>query len=196
MIVVRYADDWVAGFQHRRDAERFQREVTERLAHFGLKLHESKTRLIEFGRFARENCRRRGGGKLQTFDFLGLTHCCGKTRKGKFAVLRLTSAKRMRAKLLAVKDQLRRRMHQTLAEQGRYLRAVVTGHVRYFGVPRNGSRLWGFRGDIARLWYRTLRRRSQKHRLTWQRMTRLVALWLPLAHICHPYPNQRLIVTT
>ncbi|CAE6863292.1 hypothetical protein R69658_07722 [Paraburkholderia aspalathi] len=191
VIVVRYADDWVAGFQHLRDAERFQREVTERLAHFGLKLHESKTRLIEFGRFARKNCSRRGAGKPQTFDFLGFTHCCGETRKGGFAVLRLTSAK-----LLAVKEQLRRRMHQTITEQGQYLRAVVAGHVRYFGVPRNGQRISRFRLHLGRLWYRALRRRSQKHRLSRDRMTRLVALWLPLAHICHPYPNQRLIVTT
>ncbi|MFT0174931.1 reverse transcriptase domain-containing protein, partial [Paraburkholderia mimosarum] len=196
VIVVRYADDWVAGFQHPRDAERFQRAVTERLARFGLKLHEDKTRLIEFGRFARENCRRRGKGKPQTFDFLGFTHCCGKSRKGKFAIVRLTSAKRMRAKLLAVKEELRRRMHQTIAEQGRYLRAVVNGHMRYFGVPRNGTRIGQFRQAVGRVWFRTLRRRSQKHRLTSQRMCRIAAHWLPLVHICHPYPSQRLIVTT
>jgi hypothetical protein len=191
MIVVRYADDWVAGFQYIRDLKRFERAVTERLARFGLKLHESKTRLIEFARFARQNCRRRGGGKPQTFDFLGFTHCCGTTLKGKFAVLRLTSAK-----LLAVKEQLRRRMHQSIAEQGKYLCAVVTGHVRYFGVPRNGTRLERFRGCVANLWHRTLCRRSQKCRLTRQQMQRLVAHWLHLTHICHPYPNQRLIVTT
>ncbi|MEX3985316.1 hypothetical protein AB4Y45_40940 [Paraburkholderia sp. EG287A] len=193
---MRYADDWVAGFQNVRDAMRFQREVTERLARFGLALHKSKTRLIEFGRFARENCQRRGGSKPQTLDFLGFTHCCGKTRNGKFAVLRLTSGQRMRAKLLAVKEQLRRRMCRTIAEQGRYLRAVVAGHVRYFGVPRNGTRLGRFRGRVARLWYRTLRRRSQTCRLTRERMDRLVRLWLPPTHICHPYPHQRLIVTT
>ena len=196
MIVVRYADDWVAGFQHRRDAERFQRTVTERLTRFGLKLHESKTRLIEFGRFASSDLQRRGGGKPQTFDFLGFTHCCGKTRRGKFVVLRLTSAKRMRAKLLAIKAELRRRMHQTIAEQGRYLRAVVNGHARYFGVPRNGTRIGKFRHAVGRLWLRALRRRSQKHRVTWQRMSHLIAHWLPRVHICHPYPNQRLIVTT
>ncbi|MEM5318610.1 group II intron reverse transcriptase/maturase [Paraburkholderia sp. JHI869] len=196
MIMVRYADDWVAGFQSVRDAGRFQRAVTERLGRFGLKLHESKTRLIEFGRFARENCRRRDGSKPQTFDFLGFTHCCGKSRKGKFAIVRLTSAKRMRAKLLAVKEELRRRMHQTIAEQGRYLRAVVNGHTRYFGVPRNGTRIGQYRQAVGRLWFRTLRRRSQKHRLTSQRMNRLAAHWLPLVHICHPYPSQRLIVTT
>src|SRR6202008_1514224 len=160
-----------------------QRAVTERLGRFGLKLHESKTRLIEFGRFARENCRRRDGSKPQTFDFLGFTHCCGKSRKGGFAILRLTSAKRMRAKLQAVKEQLRRRMHQTIAEQGRYLRAVVAGHVRYFGVPRNGARLGRFRSHITRLWYRTLRRRSQARRLTWERMARIKSQWLPLTHI-------------
>jgi group II intron reverse transcriptase/maturase len=196
MIVVRYADDWVAGFQHARDAGRFQREVTERLARFGLKLHESKTRLIEFGRFAHHNRKRRGESKPQTFDFLGFTHCCGKTRKGRFAVWRITSAKRMRGKLMTVKQELRRRMHQSIPEQGKYLRAVVNGHTRYFGVPRNGTRIGQFRRAVSRLWYRTLRRRSQKHRLKWQRMKRLAAHWLPLPHICHPYPNQRLIVTT
>ncbi|MHA6853363.1 group II intron reverse transcriptase/maturase [Ralstonia pseudosolanacearum] len=196
MIVVRYADDWVAGFQYLEDAGRFQRAVTERLTHFGLKLHKDKTRLIEFGRFARENCRRRNGGKPPTFEFLGFTHCCGKTSKGKFAVLRLTNAKRMRAKLRAVKEQLRRRMHQTVAEQGKYLRAVVTGYVRYFGVPRNGESLRRFRLCVGKLWHRALRRRSQKNRLKWQRMTRLIAHWLPPTQICHPYPHQRLIVTT
>jgi group II intron reverse transcriptase/maturase len=196
MIVVRYADDWVAGFQYKGDADRFWREVTQRLAHFGLKLHESKTRLIEFGRFASENCERRGGGKPQTFDFLGFTHCCGKTRKGRFVVLRLTSAKRMRAKLLIVKEELRQRMHQTITEQGQYLRAVVNGHTRYFGVPRNGTRIGQFRQAVGRLWYRTLRRRSHKHRLSVQRMKRLAAHWLPDVRICHPYPSQRLIVTT
>ncbi|KVK86590.1 group II intron reverse transcriptase/maturase [Burkholderia cepacia] len=196
MIVVRYADDWVAGFQYLGDAERFQREVTERLAQFGLKLHEGKTRLIEFGRYARQNCQRRGGSKPQTFDFLGFTHCCGKTRKGVFAVVRLTSAKRMRAKLKAVKEELRRRMHQSIAKQGQYLRAVVAGHTRYFGVPRNGTRIGRFRTQVTRLWHRTLRRRSQTHHLDWVRMRRLATHWLPLAHICHPYPDRRLIVRT
>ncbi|MDR0779807.1 MAG: group II intron reverse transcriptase/maturase [Pseudomonadales bacterium] len=195
MIVVRYADDWVAGFQYSRDAERFWREVTQRLAHFGLKLHESKTRLMEFGRFARQDRRGRGQSKAQTFDFLGFTHCCGQTRKGRFVVLRLTSAKRMRTKLLAVKEELRQRMHQSIPEQGKYLRSVVNGHTRYFGVPRNGTRIGQFRQAVGRLWYRTLRRRSHKHRLTQQRMKRLAAHWLPPVRICHPYPSQRLIVT-
>jgi group II intron reverse transcriptase/maturase len=196
VIVVRYADDWVAGFQFRADAERFQRAVAERLGQFGLALHADKTRLIEFGRFARENRRRRGQGKPQTFDFLGFTHCCGRTRRGKFLVLRLTSAKRLRAKLQAVKLQLRRRMHRPIAEQGDYLRAVVRGHSRYFGVPCNGARLCVFRLQVGRLWYRTLCRRSQRRRLNWRRMHRLLAHWLPVPHICHPYPNQRLLVMT
>jgi hypothetical protein len=186
----------VAGFQHLDDAKRFQRAVAERLEQFGLKLHPDKTRLIEFGRFARDNRRRRGQGKPQTFDFLGFTHCCGKTRKGKFMVLRLTSAKRLRAKLQAVKLELRQRMHRPVAEQGQYLQAVMAGHARYFGVPCNGARLRTFRFQVARLWHRTLRRRSQSRGLPWRRMERLIAHWLPRPHICHPYPHQRLIVTT
>jgi RNA-directed DNA polymerase len=196
MIVVRYADDWIAGFQFRDDAQRFLRAVAERLGQFGLKLHPDKTRLIEFGRFARDNRRRRGQSKPQTFDFLGFTHCCATTRKGKFMVLRLTSAKRLRAKLQVVKLELRRRMHQPIAEQGKYLRAVVAGHARYFGVPCNGARLRTFRHQVAGLWHRALCRRSQSRDLPWRRMYRLMAHWLPDPHICHPYPNQRLIVTT
>lgn len=192
VIVVRYADDWIAGFQFRDDAERFQRAVAERLGQFGLKLHPEKTRLIEFGRFARHNRRRCAQGKPHTFDFLGFTHCCGKTRQGKFMVLRLTSGKRLRAKLQAVKIELRRRMHRPIAEQGQYLRAVVVGHGRYFGVPCNSVRLSAFRSQIARLWHRTLCRRSQSRGLTWQRMSRLIKHWLPTLRICHPYPNQRL----
>jgi group II intron reverse transcriptase/maturase len=196
VIVVRYADDWVAGFQHRGDAERFRRAVEQRLGQFGLKLHPDKTRLIEFGRFARENRRRGGQGKPETFDFLGFTHCCGQTQKGKFMVLRLTSAKRLRAKLHAVKDELRRRMHRPIAEQGQYLHAVVAGHSRYFAVPCNGARVQVFRQQVARLWHRTLCRRSQSKHLNWQRMHRIVRHWLPHPRICHPYPSQRLIVTT
>jgi len=196
VIVVRYADDWVAGFQYRGDAERFQRAADERLGRFGLKLHPDKTRLIEFGRFARDHRSRMGQGKPDTFDFLGFTHCCGKTRKGKFMVLRLTSGKRLRAKLLAVKTELRKRMHQPIAEQGRYLRAVVAGHGRYFAVPCNGARVQAFRFQVGRLWHRTLCRRSQAKHMSWKRMHKIVAHWLPTPRICHPYPNQRLIVTT
>ena len=196
VIAVRYADDWVAGFQFRDDAERLKRAVQERLGQFGLKLHPEKTRLIEFGRFARDNRRRKGLSKPDTFDFLGFTHCCGETRKGKFMVLRLTSGKRLRAKLLAVKTEIRKRMHRPIAEQGRYLRAVVGGHARYFAVPCNGARVRAFRLQVARLWHRTLCRRSQVKHLSWKRMHKIVAHWLPSPRICHPYPNQRLIVTT
>lgn len=196
VIVVRYADDWIAGFQYRDDAERFQRAVAERLERFGLKLHPEKTRLIEFGRFARENRQRRGQGKPSTFDFLGFTHCCGKTRNGKFVVLRLTSAKRMRAKLQTLKHELKRRMHLPIIVQGKYLRTVMTGHGRYFGVPFNGTRLNVFRMQVTRLWHRTLCRRGQRPRLPWRRMSGLAQKWLPYLPICHPHPQRRLIVTT
>ena len=145
MVIVRYADDWVAGFEHRLDAERFHREVGERLQKFGLKLHENKTRLIEFGRFARTNRSRRGQGKPETFDFLGFTHCCDQTRQGRFLVLRLSSGKKLRGKLHAVQEELWKRMHRPIEEQGRYLRSVVGGHMRYYGVPRNTARLKMFR---------------------------------------------------
>jgi hypothetical protein len=161
-----------------------------------LALHANKTRLIEFGRFAREDRRRRGQSKPETFDFLGFTHCCGQTRKGKFMVLRITSAKRLRAKLHAVKDEMRRRMHRPIAEQGKYLRSVAAGHTRYLGVPNNGARIGMFWLQVGRLCHRTLCRRSQAKHLSWKRMTNIVAHWLPSPDICHPYPNQRLIVTT
>ena len=196
VVIVRYADDWVAGFEHRWEAERFMREVTARLKQFGLALNATKTRLVEFGRFARDSRQRRGQGKPETFDFLGFTHCCGTTRNGKFTVLRLTSAKRMRAKLHAVKDEMRRRMHRPIAEQGQYLQRVVAGHARYFGVPNNGQRMQAFRFQVIRIWHRTLKRRSQSKQLSWRRMGRLAAHWVPAPRICHPYPDQRLIVTT
>jgi len=196
VVMVRYADDWVAGFQLQGDAKRFKREVEQRLQKFGLKLHENKTRLIEFGRFARERRSRRGQGKPETFDFLGFTHCCGQTKKGKFAVLRLTSGKRMRGKLQAIAQELRRRLTRPTDEQGAYLRAVVSGHNRYFGVPRNRERLQTFRFRVVKLWHKALCRRGHKRPIKWQRMSALVSRWLPHPRICHPYPNQRLIVTT
>jgi RNA-directed DNA polymerase len=196
MVIVRYADDWVAGFEQRKDAERFRREVDERLKSFGLKLHENKTRLIEFGRFARQNRSRRGKGSPETFDFLGFTHCCDQTRQGRFLVLRLTSKKKVRAKLGAVQEELRRRMHWPIEEQGKYLRSVVGGHLRYYGVPRNAVRLKMFRYRITQIWHRTLCRRSQVRPVRWQRMAKLAEHWLPAVCICHPYPNQRLYVNT
>jgi len=196
VIVVRFADDFVVGFEYRHEAERFWRELGERFARFGLDLHPDKTRLIGFGRSAERARRERGEGKPETFDFLGFTHSCGKTRRGRFAVLRKTMRKRRQAKLREVKDQLRQRLHDSIPEQGRYLRSVVAGHYRYFGVPFNGPQLVAFRHEVGRLWCRSLRRRSQKHRMPWKRIHRSIDHWLPPARICHPYPSQRLLVTT
>jgi RNA-directed DNA polymerase len=194
MIMVRYADDWIAGFERRGDAERFWREVDQRLQEFGLKLHEKKTRLIEFGRFARQNRQRAGQGEPETFDFLGFTHCCGQSRQGRFVVLRLSSAKKVRAKLRAVKGELWKRITRPIEEQGEYLLAVVGGHMRYYGVPRNDARLKTFRWRIVQMWRRTLCRRSQVRPIRWSRLNKLAAHWLPRVHIYHPYPDQRLIV--
>lgn len=191
VICVRYADDYVTGFEHRHEAERFLTELRERLAQFGLELHPDKTRLIEFGRHATDDRRARGEGKPETFGFLGFTHSCGKTRKGKFKVLRQTMRKRMQAKLQTVKGELRRRMHDGTKTMGTYLRSVLTGHVRYYGVPDNSRALSAFRVALVRLWIRTLRRRSQKHRLPWKRMTHIARQWLPHPRICHPWPSER-----
>jgi len=196
VIVVRYADDFVLGFEHRADAEQFQRDLTERLRKFNLELHAAKTRLLEFGRLAAMNRARRGADKPETFNFLGFTHICGKTRKGRFTVLRQTMKKRLRAKLKAIKIELRKRLHQPIPEQGKWLRSVVVGHCRYYGVPRNGPALGEFRYQVVCLWKRALERRSQKAYLRWERMTRLARTWLPYPHIYHPYPSQRLHVTT
>jgi RNA-directed DNA polymerase len=196
VIVVRFADDFVVGFQHRQEAERFLVELRERLAKFGLALHPDKTRLVEFGRYANTNRRDRGDGKPGTFNFLGFTHSCGKTRKGWFTVLRQTMRTRWQAKLRELKVELRRRMHSPIPEQGAYLRSVVLGHTRYYGVPRNGPALGAFRRAVGWLWRLVLRRRSQGNHLSWHRMTRIIERWLPHPHICHPYPNQRLGVVT
>jgi len=196
VVVVRWADDFVVGFQHRDEAERFLAELRERFAKFGLELHPDKTRLIEFGRFAESNRRGRGGGKPETFDFLGFTHSCAKTRAKKFTVLRQTMRKRLRTKLSEVKAELRRRMHDPVPDQGAYLRSVVRGHCRYYGVPMNGPALNAFRYAVGWIWCRTLRRRSQRHRLPWTRMRRLINRWLPTPRICHPYPLVRFGVVT
>jgi RNA-directed DNA polymerase len=191
VVIVRFADDFVVGFEHREEAEQFLTELGERFARFGLTLHPDKTRLIEFGRFAAANRRGRGDGKPETFNFLGFTHSCGKTRRGKFTVLRQTVRQRWQAKLKAVKAELRRRLHEPLSAVGGYLRSVVLGHVRYYGVPMNGSSIVAFRSAIGRLWWRALKRRSQSHHLPWERMRRYIDRWLPPARICHPYPLVR-----
>jgi len=196
VIVVRYADDFIVGFQHRHETERFLADLHERFARVGLTLHPDKTRILEFGRFARENRSRRGEGKPETFTFLGFTHICGKTKKGTFTVIRKTMRTRLQAKLKAVYKELKRRMHDPVPEQGAYLRSVVGGHIAYYGVPMNGPSLTVFRKEIGRLWMKALMRRSQRHRLTWDRMKRLVDRWLPPARVCHPYPLVRVRVTT
>jgi RNA-directed DNA polymerase len=191
MILVRFADDYVAGFQHRDDAERFLAELRDRLAKFGLELAAEKTRLIRFGRFAAQQRTQRGLGKPETFDFLGFTHICGKTRSGCFALRRVTITKRMRAKLHQVKDELVYRRYQPIPEQGEWLGSVVRGHCRYYAVPGNYKAVDAFREEAVKHWYRALRRRSQRTSLTWERMGRLEARWIPPAKIMHPWPNVR-----
>jgi group II intron reverse transcriptase/maturase len=195
VVVVRFADDFVLGFEHQDDAEQFLTELRERFARFGLTLHPDKTRLIEFGRFAAPSRRARGERKPDSFNFLGFTHSCATTRKGRFTVLRRTMRTRMQAKLKAVKAELRRRMHQPLPELGAYVRSVVLGHVRYYGVPMNYPPLYAFARAVTRLWWRMLARRSQRH-LPWHRMRRYVARWIPPVRICHPYPLVRFGVVT
>jgi group II intron reverse transcriptase/maturase len=192
VIIVRYADDFVVGFQHESDARRFLEELRERFRKFNLELHADKTRVIEFGRFAAERRERRGDGKPETFNFLGFTHICDKTRQGKFIVLRQTIVTRMQAKLVSLKEALRRRMHLPVAEVGRWLAQVLSGHYRYFGVPRNYPALDRFRDRVRRLWHRTLNRCSQKSRIGETAMSRIAARWLPTPRICQPYPKVRL----
>ena len=192
VIVVRYADDAVLGFQHRADAERFLQDWRERLQKFGLELHPDKTRLIEFGRFVAASRKQRGKGKPETFNFLGFTHICGQARKnGKFLVLRKTIRKRLLAKVKEVKDELRKRMHQPLAEVGRWLRSVVQGYFNYHAVPGNIVSLRTFRLEVSKRWLRVLRCRSQNSRITWKRLAGFAEQWLPLPRILHPYPYLR-----
>jgi group II intron reverse transcriptase/maturase len=196
MIIVRFADDITAGFQYREDAERFLEDLRKRFRKFHLELHPEKTRLIEFGRYAARNRKRAGAGKPESFDFLGFTHSCDKTRNGKFIVLRQTMRKRMCAKLHELKSELRRRMHHSIPEVGQWLRSVMRGHFQYYGVPRNQRKLNAFKYQVYRLWLRVLRQRSQRHRMTGERMNRLAARWFPPVHVLHPYPEQRLRVMT
>jgi RNA-directed DNA polymerase len=197
VIVVRFADDIVLGFQSKSDAERFWKELAERFGKFRLELHPEKTRLLEFGPFAAENRKKRGQGKPETFNFLGFTHICAKKRSnGRFTVLRQTIRKRLQAKLSEVKAELCRRMHDPIPELGKWLRAVVGGHIRYYGVPMNAPALHLFRFQVGWLWQRALSRRSQNGRVLWDRMRRLIDRWLPPARVCHPYPLRRLGVIT
>jgi RNA-directed DNA polymerase len=192
MIVVRYADDAVLGFEHRIQAEAFLEQLRERMRKFGLELHPEKTRLIEFGRFAEDNRKRRGEGKPETFDFLGFTHICGKTRKsGWFKVRRQTVKKRLRSKLQEVRQDLRKRWHERIAETGGWLRSVVQGYFNYHAVPGNFRALQTFRREVARAWLEALRRRSQQHRLPWERFCSILDRYLPLPRILHPEPGVR-----
>jgi hypothetical protein len=196
VIIVRFADDFTAGFEREADAQRFLADLRERLAKFGLELHPDKTRLIEFGRYAAERRRARGLGKPETFDFLGFTHICGKRRDGRFWVRRITISKRMRAKLREVKDQLKRRRYQPIPEQGRWLASVVRGYRAYYAVPGNRAAVAAFRTQVTRLWHEALERRSQRTRISWKRMDRLAARWLPPARVVHPFPDARFGVRT
>jgi group II intron reverse transcriptase/maturase len=191
--LVRYADDFVVGSQHRDDAERCLAEMRERFARFGLELHSEKTRLIEFGRFALENRARRGEGKPETFAFLGFTHICGKRwSDGRFTVQRQSLAKRLRAKVKKVREWLRGHLHDPVPAVGRGLRSVVRGYFNYHAVPGNRPALWAFRQEVGRAWLWTLRRRSQKGRhRSWGRMARLIVTWLPMPRTLHPYPSVR-----
>jgi len=194
MIVVRYADDLVAGFEREDDALHFLAAMRERFEAFELTLHPDKTRLIEFGRFAATQRKRRGLGNPETFSFLGFTYICGRSRRGDFQLQRKTRRDRLRAKLQEIKVELRRRMHQPIPLQGRWLRQVVTGHFAYYAIPTNGRALSAFLHHVTNLWRRTLRRRSQKDGFTWDRMTKLVNDWLPKPRILHPWPDRRFAV--
>jgi group II intron reverse transcriptase/maturase len=194
MIIVRYADDFIVGFQHESDARRFLDAMRERLGKFVLTLHPEKTRLIEFGRFAAERRKRRGLGKPETFNFLGFTFICGTTRTGKFQIKRRTRRDRMRAKLKMVQEEMWRRMHQPIAVQGKWLSYVVNGYFNYHAVPTNFRALVAFRSEIARRWRRVLTRRSERTKLNWKEMNRLLDDWLPKPRILHPWPDQRFAV--
>ena len=196
MVVTRFADDFVVGFQHLGDAKQFLSDLRERFAKFNLELHPDKTRLIEFGRFAAQSRKKQGLNKPETFDFLGFTHVCGKGKSGRFWLRRITIKKRMRAKLKQVRAELRRRRHLPIPVQGRWLASVVRGHLAYYAVPGNIDAVRAFRDQVRRHWRETLRRRSQRTRMTWERFNRIGNRWLPPARIVHPYPNVRFAATT
>jgi RNA-directed DNA polymerase len=186
MILVRYADDFIVGFQHESDARRFLDALRERLGKFALSLHPEKTRLIEFGRFAADSRKRRGLGKPETFNFLGFTFICSTTRRGKFQIKRKSRRDRMRAKLKEVKQELRQRMHQPIPIQGKWLAQIMFGYFNYHAVPTNSPALSAFRHHVGNLWRRTLMRRSDKDAMTFERMKRLIDDWLPAPRTPHP----------
>jgi RNA-directed DNA polymerase len=193
VVFIRYADDYVAGFQHEADARSFLAVLGTRLEHFGLSLHPEKTRLIEFGRYAAERRTKRGLGKPETFTFLGFTHICGTNRFGKFGLRRQTRRDRMRRTLQAVKEQMHKRMHQSIPDQGRWLGQVVRGYFAYHAIPTNARAIGAFRWDVVRIWRAVLKRQSQKGDTTWKRMEMLAQQWLPPVHVVHPWPSLRFI---
>ena len=196
VIVVRYADDLVVGFESRTEAERFLQQFRERLARFGLELHVDKTRLIEFGRFAARDRKQRGEGKPETFTFLGFTHYCGQRHKsGTFTVGRITAKKRMVAKLKAIKVELQRRKHHRTTEVGAWLRKVVLGFYQYHAVPGNSTQLRIFCRRVCRLWRSVLIRRSQRAKVRWGRLSPVLTRWVPPPRILHPYPDVRFAAT-
>jgi group II intron reverse transcriptase/maturase len=194
MIIVRYADDTVVGFEQEADARRFLDMMRTRLEEFALSLHPEKTRLIEFGRHAAADREKRGLGKPETFNFLGFTFICGKSRQGRFLIKRKTRQDRMMAKLLELKEEMQRRMHWPISEQGKWLKQVVTGFFNYHAVPTNSRALAAFRHHVVTLWRRALKRRGQKDHTTWDRIARLAEEWLPKPRILHPWPNVRFAV--
>lgn len=194
VIFVRYADDIVVGFEHQVDAERFLAQMRDRVERFALSLHPQKTRLIEFGRYAAERRAGRGLGKPETFNFLGFTHICGRSGRGGFLLHRKTRRDRMRAKLRALKADLKRRMHEPIPQQGQWLAQVMRGYFAYHAVPTNSRRLAAFHYHVLGLWRRTLRRRSQKDWTNWERIYRLARDYLPTPRILHPWPNIRFAV--
>ena len=194
VIIVRYADDIVVGFQHEADARRFWEAMRLRFEQFSLALHPDKTRLLEFGRYAAANRMQRGLGKPETFTFLGFIFICGKSRRGAFQLQRKTRGDRMRAKLREIKEALRKRMHEPIPDQGRWLKQVVRGFFAYHAVPTNSRALGAFRHHVSDLWRRTLRRRSQKVGMTWAWITKIADAWLPQPRILHPWPEQRFAV--
>jgi hypothetical protein len=196
VIVVRYADDIVVGFEKQSDAVRFLGELRDRFRKFELELHPDKTRLIEFGRYAAERRARRGLGAPETFEFLGFTHISGKARSGSYLLLRQTTRKRMRVRLGAIRIETRRRRHLSIKAQGEWLRSVVGGYFAYHAVPTNYPAVNAFRREVVRHWYKALRRRSQRDRMNWRRMKALAERWLPKARILHPWPTERFDVRT
>ncbi len=196
VVVVRFADDFVVGFEYEADARRFLDELGERFAKFGLELHPDKTRLIEFGRFAAQQRQVRGDRKPETFDFLGFTHICAKAKSGRFWVRRITIPKRMRAKLHEVKTEIMRRRHQPIPDLGRWLASVVRGHAAYYAVPGNSNAVNAFRTQVERYWFRALNTRSQRTRLNWTRMNRIVRRWIQPVKVMHPFPAERFDVRT